>query len=382
MKSLTTAPLLAFTLLLSFSASAQQDADLTLYKNFNGYNMLLPTYPGVSWREVKTPAELNAVPNPEKVQALKISMAYKDSTNLSQFSGLERFKNLEYLSIHSSMSTDLPPRISTLAKLKALTLDYMYELQEVPASLFDLKHLKIFKLTGGNNIKTIPDAIGNLSQLEELELTGLTRLTAVPATIGQLQNLRKLELSTYARIPETIGDLKSLEYLIVDNSGAKPKAIYSLPKLRYLWMNVNSAEDLEGISRLKNLEMLDMRSGHITDEIAACPRLRFLKISSNYSEAVPDALIKCNNLEGLILWTWPELTQGLDKLNQLSNLKYLSVNDCDALEQVPDLSQLTNLRYFQLYGNDKLTTYPEELNGKKVMLDRDDVEPFQLIIEK
>jgi Leucine-rich repeat (LRR) protein len=381
-KYITRTPLLACALLLSLSCIAQDDADLTLYKNFNGYNLLTSTSPGITWHEVKTPTELNKISNPEKILALKISMGYKDSTNLSKFIGLERFKNLEYLSIHSSRSTDLPPRISALSKLKVLTLDYVYEVQEIPASLFDLKQLTNFKLTGANNIKSIPDAIGNLSQLEELELTGLTRLASVPATIGQLQKLRKLELSTYATIPETIGKLKSLEYLILDNSGAKPKAVYTLPILRYLWMNVNNVEDLEGISHLKNLEMLDMRSGHITEEIATCPRLRFLKISSNYSEDIPDQLVNCKNLEGLILWTWPALNQGLTKLNQLNKLKYLSINDCDELEQVPALHQLKSIRYLQLYGNDKLASYPEELNGKKAMLDRDDVKPFPLILEK
>ena len=103
---------------------------------------------------------------------------------ISSLQGIERLRNLEYLSLYYKTIDALPEEIGTLAQLETL-LVVSCGLTGIPDSICDLANLEELSIAG-NDIEALPDEIGSLGNLKELDISR-TMITHLPESIYALQ---------------------------------------------------------------------------------------------------------------------------------------------------------------------------------------------------
>jgi hypothetical protein len=223
--------------------------------------------------------------------------------SISNLVGLEKFINLESLTLISTTFTDLTP-IENLTELSSIII-------VINDNLRDLTPL------------------GNLPQLESLSLVGLklTDLTAV----GDMTNLRNINLrymtvdtiSSLARIPnlDTVGlsgtsfgavsqlkNLPNLRDLSIDENGytAADLAVLADPhfnNLRSLNLNMNQLESVSMLRNMINLDTLYLGGNRITDisPLASIVNLTQLDLTNNYIEftSTPVNIAQANPLRSV-----------------------------------------------------------------------------------
>jgi Leucine-rich repeat (LRR) protein len=157
-----------------------------------------------------------ALKDPEKVTRLKLSQDHLGSFP----KGVNKFKNLQYLSLRND------------------------HLKIIPEEIFDLKYLKILDL-GGNDFDTLPDSFSKLQNLEELYLDNEANLNldANLKVISELPRLKTLHLENdkITKLPESFFKLKTVENLYLSDNFLKiiPQEINGLKSLKYLDLKNN-----------------------------------------------------------------------------------------------------------------------------------------------
>ncbi|MHA1673819.1 MAG: leucine-rich repeat domain-containing protein [Promethearchaeota archaeon] len=209
---------------------------------------------------------------------------------ITDWSFLLRFPNLEKLSI------------SNLA------------LHALPSELFQLPHLK--RLSIGNlQIKEIPPEIGLLTNLEEFELSNLS-ITQLPPEIGLLTNLIGLSI-----LGCPLEDLNT--------------NIFALPKLENLSISrCRLAEIPPEIGQLRQLQTLGISHNQIKEippEIGQLRQLQTLGISHNQIKEIPPEIGHLKNLVKLYV-----------NENKITNLP-LSMENCSRITEIEGMYQLESI---------------------------------------
>jgi disease resistance protein RPM1 len=226
----------------------------------------------------------------------------------------------------------------------------------------------------GLPIKTVPDAIGDLFNLHYLCLRN-TMVEYLPNSIKKLHNLQTLELrgSKIEKLPECIDTLKRLRHLfakiVIDNSYRSfqcstgillPKGTSYLKEVQTLLAvesNSLAVNELENLTQLRTLHILNVKEHHWTDLCASLSKMLFLShlvITASHQDEFlqldhltqpppqPQKLglvgrLKIKMLESPIfessgnyiqvLWLgWSQLSEDpLPSLSRLRNLTYLSL---------------------------------------------------------
>ncbi|MHA1612574.1 MAG: leucine-rich repeat domain-containing protein [Promethearchaeota archaeon] len=211
---------------------------------------------------------------------------------ITDWSFLLRFPNLERLSI------------SNLA------------LHALPSELFQLPHLK--RLSIGNlQIKEIPPEIGFLTNLEEFKLSNLS-ITRLPPEIGLLTNLTRLNIFECP----------------LENFDTN---IFTLPKLETLSISrCRLAEIPPEIGQLYQLKTLGVSHNQITElppEIGQLRQLKSLGVSHNQITELPPEIGQLTSLRVLAISQYPMLMKELP----------LTMADCIHITEIKGMYQLESI---------------------------------------
>lgn len=175
-----------------------------------------------------------------------------------------------------------------------------------------LQQLESGELAGAHSLALscalthFPDAIFNLADtLEHLDLSG-NALNSLPADFGRLGKLKRLFLSQnrFTEVPEVIADCPQLEMV-----GFKANRIATMseravpPNTRWLILTDNCLERLpDAIGQCQRLEKLMLAGNRLTAlpaSLAACVNLALLRISANRLEQLPAWLLSMPRLSWL-----------------------------------------------------------------------------------
>lgn len=235
-------------------------------------------------------------------------------------------------------------------KDEILNLSYL-NLNEIPNSVFKLKHLKILKLMG-NNIRRIPNEISELKSLTHLYLYQ-NKIKSIPieylkemyslecldlgenfVDYKEVQNLYKeLEkLKDYNKLKNKIEKLDSSKdfFHFWGNTKKIPKELFNLTNLKTLSISgTNITEIPKEISKLKNLERLSFSGNKLSslpEEIYKMENLKYVDFDNNEFSEFPDKLLNLKNLES-ISFNYNKIEKikiYLDKVAKNETYKYFS----------------------------------------------------------
>ncbi|KAL3739305.1 hypothetical protein ACJRO7_020677 [Eucalyptus globulus] len=253
---------------------------------------------------------------------------------------ISNLQHLDYLEIKSEAIESPLESIGSLKSLTVLRIEQTpsmkslilpcKELQKLPDSIGQLESL--LELDGQYlKISELLHSIGNLERLKVLRIWN-SYLEKLPDSIGRLQSLVKLDLS-YSRIrslPDCIGNLKKLKVLNLNDS-----CISELPKT---------------IGMLENLKELHACSKHlvgeIPSEIGALSSLKYLLLGDGCFSGLPTTINQLTNLQLLYLQDCNSIQQLPELPKSLTSLTLTS----DSLTMIPDCSNLTNLVDLTIIG--------------------------------
>ena len=150
-----------------------------------------------------------------------------------------------------------------------------------------------------------PEVFGLADTLEVLDLSG-NALTVLPQDLGRLKALRVLFCSgnRFARLPPVLGDCQALSQVGFRASGLREIPAEALPpRLRWLTLTDNALEDLpDSLGRRPHLQKL-MLSGNrlrrLPESLAEASRLELVRLSANAMEALPSWLLDLPRLAWL-----------------------------------------------------------------------------------
>jgi len=153
-----------------------------------------------------------------------------------------------------------------------------------------------------------PDEIfAHADTLEVLNLTG-NALSALPEDLDRLQKLRILFCSgnQFTELPRVLGRCPNLSMIGFKSNHIRIVPAEALPvSLRWLILTDNQIdalpESIARCSRLQKLMLAGNRLTHLPEGLAACLKLQLVRISSNQLERIPDHLLHLPELAWLAL---------------------------------------------------------------------------------
>ena len=180
-----------------------------------------------------------------------------------------------------------------------------------------------------------------LSQLQSGDLKGVKRLALA-------ENLTRFPL-------EILSLADSLEILDLSNNQltSLPKELAQLTQLKIIFASNNLFETLpEVLGQCENLEMVGFKSNQIkhVPENALPPKLRWLILTDNCIEVLPDSLGERPRLQKLAL-AGNKLTRLPLTMAKLSNLELVRISANQLTECPTQLLHLPKLAWFAFAGN-------------------------------
>ncbi|XP_044471156.1 disease resistance protein RPV1-like isoform X3 [Mangifera indica] len=232
----------------------------------------------------------------EKLKIIKLSHSY----NLIRAPDFTQILNLERLDVEGCKSlVEVHESIGLLRRLVLLNLKDCQSLVSLPSSVCSLESLKILNLYGCSKLEKLPQNLGKVKRLEELNLSG-TAIREVPSSITLLTNLQKLSLRGCKGQQHRTWTFSIWSLLLPKRK--QESMCLSLPNL----IGLKSLTKLD----LSNCNLLE---GAIPSDLCFLVSLETLDLSGNHFISLPS------------------------RMNQLSKLRNLSVNNCQRLESLPEL---------------------------------------------
>ncbi len=187
---------------------------------------------------------------------------------------IERFEDLEVLSLLSCGVRRLPEELARLGKLHTLRMVGlpMVTFPEVITRLEGLRTLQF-----GQRVASLPESLSRLSQLVDLDLSdALNKGTMDAAYEPPPRNLKPL--------PPVLGTLTNLEHLNLSSCGVLSlDVIAPLTRLERLELDYSGLQDCAGLAPFQRLQELSLSGcGRLRDisQLAKLPRLRKLNLES------------------------------------------------------------------------------------------------------
>lgn len=238
-------------------------------------------------------------------------------------SSICKLKSLETLILSACSKLESFPEImENMEHLKKLLLDGT-ALKQLHPSIEHLNGLVSLNLRDCKNLANLPCSIGNLKSLETLIVSGCSKLQQLPENLGSLQCLVKLQAdgTLVRQPPSSIVLLRNLE--ILSFGGCKGLASNSWSSLFSFWLLPRKSSDtiglqlpsLSGLCSLRELDISDcnLMEGAVPFDICNLSSLETLNLSRNNFFSLPAGISK------------------------LSKLRFLSLNHCKSLLQIPEL---------------------------------------------
>ncbi len=174
---------------------------------------------------------------------------------------------------------------------------------------------------------------------------------------GELQGITRLQLSEgLTEFPlEILSLADSLEILDLSNNQLTmlPSEIAQLPELKIFFASNNPFTVFPDVlAQCQHLEMIGFKSCQIkhVPENSFPPKLRWLILTDNQVEALPNSLGDCHLMQKLAL-AGNKLTELPNNLSQLHNLELLRISANQLIECPEQLLNLPKLAWFAFAGN-------------------------------
>ncbi len=171
----------------------------------------------------------------------------------------------------------------------------------------DLAGATTLRLTGCGLTEVPTEIFGLADTLEVLDLSG-NAITRLPDDLGRLKRLRVLFCSgnRFERLPPVLGDCAVLSQIGFRGSGLREIPAEALPpKLRWLTVTDNALETVpEALGErplLQKLMLSGNRLSHLPESLANAPNLELLRLAANRFETLPSWLERLPRLAWLAL---------------------------------------------------------------------------------
>ncbi|KAL4601014.1 hypothetical protein ACB092_11G241400 [Castanea dentata] len=198
--------------------------------------------------------------------------------------------------------------VASFKFIRLLDLHHM-GIRTVPNSIEKLKHLRYLDLSENYYIRMLPNSITRLHNLQTLKLYECGLITKLPNDFTKLVNLRLLEINTLTHIPRGWEQMTSLQAL----------SVFKFEIGDGSWFKRNSGlKDLQGPNELKFPKLQKISLYNYSG-------VKFPNWMSSLTTLVEFRLEDCNKC------------QHLPPLEQLPNLKCLSLNKLDSLEYMSEI---------------------------------------------
>ena len=252
---------------------------------------------------------------------------------------------------------------SKLKFLRVLSFSACVDLKEVPDSVGDLKHLHSLDLSG-TMIQKLPDSICLLYNLLTLKLNDCSSMEELPSNLHKLTKLRCLEFENtkVRKMPMHFEELKNLQVLstfFMDrNSELSTKQLGGLNlhgrlSIQEVQNVVNPLDAIE--ANLKNKHLVELELKWKPDHIPDDPR-KEKKVLENLQPSEDLEHSKIRSYCGIQFPSWV-----FD--NSLSNLVFLSLDDCKYCLCLPPLGLLSSLKTLEIRGLNGIVSIGAEFYG-------------------
>lgn len=218
---------------------------------------------------------------------------------------------------------------------------------------------------------------GNTSLIKSLHCDRITEAELV-ARVSEFKNLQSCHLSLCdaSQLSKKLGELTKLTYLSLQASRLTefPILLADATNLTTLSLGNNGIETIpDEVRQLKNvtdLSLMQNRLKSIPDSLFELP-LKYLNLSYNELELIPDAISNMTELESLTLAA-NRLTKLPGSIGNLSQLDTLSL-DYNKLDSLPtEILNIQNLQYLSVTSNrfkslpDGLETFSKSIKTFKI----------------
>ena len=287
--------------------------------------------------------------NPTAVKAISINCMHGNEYGTDACdsipSGIEKYVNLETLSISESDFKHLPDSIGRLRQLRTLILNYDRN--------FNIES-EFNKLRGLDSLQALSLWMDNLQQLPS-SLLFCPNLTALNISFNEALNMKQ-SIGLLANFPKLEWlDLSGLKYKVL------PTNILNIKSLRHISLSysegINWKSSVKLLSQL-NLEGLKIQRCYLKEippSIAQCHSLKHLNLHDNLFDSIPSALFNLDSLEELVLseQTFEKRIFIQSDIVKLKNLKTLHVAlnfKSDWYTNLVNISRVSSLEKLILFG--------------------------------
>ncbi|CAN1316413.1 Putative disease resistance RPP13-like protein 1 [Linum perenne] len=257
--------------------------------------------------------------------------------------------------------------LSTLKRLRVLSLSNYYLAADLFVSVGLLKHLRYLNLSG-TPIERLFDSVGSLYNLQTLILNDCIKLSLLPDSIGKLKLLQHLNLfrTSIVKLPDSMGKLSRLrkltDFYIGKGSGSTIKELGQLHHLHgslTVWnlQFVDNVQDvcvanLKGKKCLKSLKLV--WKGDTFDSLQERAVLEQLQPNKN---------LECLSIIGYGGTKFPSWLG--DSL--FSTITSVELRECKHCSSLPPFGQLVSLTSLSIVACDAVVTVGSEFYGSSPM---------------
>ncbi|KAF4361002.1 hypothetical protein F8388_016811 [Cannabis sativa] len=275
---------------------------------------------------------------------------------------IPKFEWLRMLDLHNTGIKKLPDSISELKLLCYLDLSQNGDIKALPKSICGLYFLQTLKLNHCSNLQTLPRGITRLFNLRHLENKSCHCLTQMPRGLSQLSNLRTLsEFGLSKDNPSKpngkLDELSCLNYL---------RGEIKIKNLRNPKDDKTAAANMKGKKDVLSLILIwDINSSvneadceEALEDLEPHPNLRELSISTYGGSKFSSWLSLLKNLVKLSI-SRCNRCHCLPRLDQLTNLQVLVVDELMNLEYIMDETPSSTTTWFSSLKELRLTNLPK-----------------------
>ncbi|XP_065870482.1 putative disease resistance protein RGA3 [Euphorbia lathyris] len=240
---------------------------------------------------------------------------------------------LRVLEIHGYKFNELPSSIYKLKHLRYLDLTFCSNIEKLPYSITDLQNLQVLKLSFCERLKHLPNNITKLVNLTDLDNSECYDLTHMPRGIGQLTRLEKLSLFVISKdnsISKHNGGLDELHAL--NNLRGSLKIM----NIKYL---KNAAREAANLNAKKQLQELTLDWGFFEDGDD--------NVNAN-DEMGLEALRPHQNLKRLSLSGYRGVKPP-SWLPSITNLVSIYIGRCRSIQWLPPFDKLPYLKNLWIF---------------------------------
>ena len=289
-----------------------------------------------------------------------------------------------YLKSLPEVYTEIFHMLSTLGRLRVLSLSRCAGAAKMLCSTSKLKHLRYLDLSR-SDLVTLPEEVSSLLNLQTLILVNCHELFSLP-DLGNLKHLRHLNLeeTRIKRLPESLDRLINLRYLNIKYTPLKemPPHIGQLAKLQTLTAFLVGRQEptIKELGKLRHLRG-ELHIGNLQNVVDAwdavkanlkgkrhLDELRFTwggdthdpqHVTSTLEKLEPNRNVKDLQIDGYGGVRFPEWVGK----SSFSNIVSLKLSRCTNCTSLPPLGQLASLKRLSIEAFDRVETVSSEFYG-------------------